>query len=84
MRDKRGQDAGFVAEKILLTAQQVSRRLSIRVATVYAAAEDGRLPCVRLWEGRRRALIRFRAEDIEQLIQARSTGSMHRPAPTRS
>ncbi len=66
----------------LLTAQQVSRRLNIRVATVYAAADDGRIPCIRLWEGRRRALIRFRVEDVEQLIQTRSTGSLHRAART--
>ena len=70
--------------ELLLTAQQVSRRLNIRVATVYAAAYDGRLPCVRLWEGRRRALIRFRAEDIERLIQERSSGGEHRPTSSRN
>ena len=70
--------------ELLLTAQQVSRRLNIRVATVYAAAEDGRLPCVRLWEGRRRALIRFRAEEIERLIQERSSAAPNASARSRS
>ena len=34
----------------------------------YQAAADGRIPCVRLWRGRRKALIRFRRSDIEKLL----------------
>ena len=56
----------------LLTARQVADLLNVRVATVYAAAAAGRIPCVRLWEGNRRALIRFRREDIERLIRERT------------
>ncbi len=58
----------------LLTAQQVARRLNIRIATVYAAAYDGRIPCVRLWRGQRRSCIRFREQDIETLIK---DGTIH-------
>jgi len=56
----------------LLTARQVADLLNIRIATVYAAAEAGRIPSVRLWQGRRRALIRFRPADIEKLIHDRT------------
>jgi excisionase family DNA binding protein len=57
----------------LLTARQVADRLNVRPATIYAAAETGKLPCVRLWRGARRSLIRFRREDIEHLICEKST-----------
>ena len=56
----------------LLTAEEVATRLRIKPATVYQAAAEGRTPHVRLWEGNRRALIRFRAEDIERLIRERT------------
>ena len=56
----------------LLTAEDVADQLRIKPATVYEAAADGRIPCVRLWQGRRKALIRFRAEDIERLIRERT------------
>ena len=56
----------------LLTAEEVAKFLSIRVATVYDAASAGRIPVVRLWEGKRRAMIRFRPSDIEQLINERT------------
>ena len=59
----------------LLTADEVAERLRLKTATVYQAATDGRIPCVRLWKGNRRALIRFHEDDIERLIRERtSTG----------
>ncbi len=61
----------------LMTAEEVATRLRIKPATVYEAASKGRIPCVRLWEGNRRALIRFRAGDIEQLIRDRTQTACH-------
>jgi excisionase family DNA binding protein len=55
----------------LLTAREVSRLLRVKSATLYQAAADGRIPCVRLWQGRRKALIRFRLSDIQDLIEKR-------------
>ena len=52
----------------LLTASEVARVLKVKTVTVHAAAHDGRIPCVRLWQGRRRSLIRFRPQDIQKLI----------------
>jgi excisionase family DNA binding protein len=52
----------------LLTVSEVCDLLRIRASTCYAAAEDGRLPCVRLWRGRRKSLLRFRRTDIESMI----------------
>ena len=57
----------------LLTARQVAELLSLRPATIYAAAARGELPSVTLWKGRRRSLIRFRREDIQAFIDERST-----------
>jgi len=59
----------------LLTARQVAQILNVQVVTVYAASAAGRIPSVRLWEGRRRALVRFRREDIEALVRDRLVGS---------
>jgi excisionase family DNA binding protein len=56
----------------LLTAEEVAQLLRLKAATVYEAASKGRIPCIRLWEGTRRALIRFSAKDIEQIIRERS------------
>jgi excisionase family DNA binding protein len=55
----------------LLTPNQVAALLSIQPATVYAAAASGRIPCVRLWRGARRSLLRFRREDIDQFVRER-------------
>ncbi len=59
----------------LLTARQVAALLQVKTSTVYAAVAAGHLPHVRVWEGRRRALVRFRAEDIERVIRERTVGS---------
>jgi excisionase family DNA binding protein len=61
-------------DEILLTAADVARRLKIRTSTVYEATASGRLPCVRLWKGRRRSLIRFRPGDIERFVSDRTIG----------
>ena len=57
----------------LLMATNVANILNMKVSTVYAAAADGRIPCVRLWKGRRRSLLRFRREDIDRLIHEKHT-----------
>lgn len=59
----------------LLTPRQVAEILAVQPVTVYAAAAQGKLPCIRLWEGRRRALIRFRRDDIEKVLRDRTIGS---------
>ena len=60
-------------EAALLTAEEVARLLRVKPATVYDAAARGRIPTVRLWEGRRKALLRFRRSEIEAFIRAKST-----------
>ena len=56
----------------LLRARDVARILSLRVSSVYELCYRGVIPHVRLAQGKRRALIRFREQDIEQLVQART------------
>ena len=60
----------------LLTAEEVAGVLRLTPATVYEAASTGRIPCVRLWKGSRRDLVRFRREDVERLIRERSTSAL--------
>lgn len=56
-------------EEPLLTAEEVAPLLNVKPATVYDAAWRGRIPCVRLWTGKRKSLLRFRRCDIEQFIR---------------
>ena len=65
-------NGGFPVSDSLLTPNQVAAILAVQPSTVYAAASDGRLPCVRLWQGVRRSLLRFRRRDIEEFIQQQS------------
>lgn len=53
----------------LLTVADVARMLNVKPATVYAKVKAGTIPCVRLWTGRRKALIRFRREEIQKMIE---------------
>ncbi len=63
----------YVIGESLLTAQQVAEILAVKPSTIYDAVYRGVLPVVRLWEGRRRALVRFRRTDIEAFIRERAT-----------
>lgn len=62
----------------LLTAEEVAKLLNLKSSTIYDAAAHGRIPSVRLWEGRRRAVVRFRWEDIERLIKNRTVPTRRR------
>lgn len=53
----------------LLTPNEVAILLRVKLSTIYAAAATERLPCVRLWRGRRKSLLRFSRSDIEKLIR---------------
>ena len=56
----------------LMTAEEVARLLNVKPSTVYDAAARGRIPAVRLWQGSRRCLLRFKRSDIEKLIDERT------------
>ncbi len=68
----------------LWTVQQVAEVLSVKPSTVYDAVYRGVLPVVRLWEGRRRALLRFRRSDVEKLIRDRTVFPSTAAPPSRS
>jgi excisionase family DNA binding protein len=55
----------------LLTSEEVADLLRLKPQTVRDAAWRGKLPCVRLWSGKKKSLLRFHREDIEALIRAR-------------
>jgi excisionase family DNA binding protein len=56
----------------LLDASAVARWLGIARATVYEQAARGVLPCLKLWKGKRRTLIRFERAAVEAFLKGRS------------
>ena len=61
----------------LLRATDVAAILNVRPTTVYALAARGVLAHVRIAQGQRRGLIRFRPADVERLIRERRVESTH-------
>ena len=61
--------SGKEATEQLLTAKEVADLLRLAPSTVFDAAARGNLPCVRLWRGRRKSVLRFRRSDLEELIR---------------
>ncbi len=57
----------------LLTADEVSRILRIKISTVYDWVYTDVLPAIRVKKGPRRSVVRFRQADIEEFISSRST-----------
>ena len=59
-------------DETLLTAEQVAKLLQLRPQTVRDGAWRGKLPCVRLWKGKKKTLLRFRKSEIEEWIRQKS------------
>ena len=57
----------------LLTCEQVADLLQLAPQTIRDAARRGKIPCVRLWTGKRKTLLRFKRSEIEAFIRERST-----------
>lgn len=55
-----------------LRASAIAPMLNVRTSTVYALCRRGEIPHVRLSEGRRRPLIRFRMSEIEKFLRDRT------------
>ena len=64
----------------LLTAEQVGALLSLKPQTIRDAAWRGKIPCVRLWRGKRKCLLRFQRSEIEAFIRARTVPAVNRRA----
>ena len=56
----------------LLIVPEVAAILRIKSTTVYALVARDALPHVRIAQGKRRALIRFRRADVEAFLERRS------------
>ena len=56
----------------LLIVPEVAAILRVKPTTVYALVARSVLPHVRIAEGKRRALIRFRRTDVEAFLECRS------------
>lgn len=56
----------------LLTVSEVASLCKLKPASIYNAVTRNLIPAVVLWKGKRRRVVRFRREDIEQFIRQRS------------
>lgn len=59
--------------KGLLTAEDAATLLNVKAGTIYDWAARGMLPHVRILAGKRRAVIRFRVEELEAFLRSHST-----------
>ncbi len=60
----------------LLRASEVAKILNVRPSTIYALAHRGVLHFVRIAQGARRSLIRFRPSDIEHIVRDQTEPSI--------
>jgi len=56
----------------LLTAEQVSKMLNVRVTTVYEWARMDYIPHIRLGVGRKKPLVRFSRIAVEEWLENKS------------
>lgn len=59
----------------LLTSEQVAALLQVKPQTIRDAAWRGKLPCVRVWSGKKKTLLRFSRKDIEAFIDSRRSSA---------
>lgn len=59
-------------DDVLLTAEQVAKYFQVKPQTIRDAAWRGKLPCVRVWGGKRKTLLRFKRSEIEDFIRERT------------
>ena len=55
----------------LMRARDVANLMNLRVSSIYAMCDRNLIPHVRFTEGRKRALIRFKADEIQAFIENR-------------
>lgn len=69
----------------LLTQKQLGDLLQLSQATISRMCASGDIPHIVLRSGRRKRVIRFRAEDVEKWLQSRTHGGSgaHRPKRNR-
>ncbi len=65
-------------DEILLTSEQVAQIVQLKPQTIRDAAWRGKIPCVRLWAGKRKTLLRFKKSEIEEFIRQRSLPAKNR------
>ena len=70
--ERGGFNEGDQTMEKLMTAKDVADVLNLQRSTVYSLVRRGVLPHVRLTQGIRRSMVRFRPEDIDRLIKERT------------
>ena len=62
----------------LLTAEQLAEYLQLKPQTIRDAAWRKKIPCVKLWAGKKKTLLRFKKSEIEDLVRQRSIPAKNR------
>jgi len=56
----------------LFSVKEAADFLGVAPSTLYEKASEGKIPFVRLWEGRRKTAIRFAQDALEEHIRKNS------------
>ncbi len=59
-------------EEPLWTVEQVAKYWQVKPQTIRDAVWRGKIPCVKLWRGKKKSLLRFKKSDIEQFVKGRT------------
>jgi len=66
----------------LLTAEQVSKMLNVRVSTVYEWARMDYIPHIHLGTGRKKPLVRFSPTAVQEWLESKSKQGRTTRVPT--
>ena len=66
-------------DETLLSAVQAAAVLNVKPGTAYDWAAKGILPHIRILAGKRRAVIRFRKEDLELFLREQTVPVRRKP-----
>lgn len=59
-------------DEVLLTAEELAKSWQVKPQTIRDAAWRGKIPCVKLWAGKKKTLLRFKKSEIDQFIKQRT------------
>jgi excisionase family DNA binding protein len=63
----------------LIRVREVAEALGLQVSSIYDLCHRGVIPHVRISQGRKRCLIRFREADLQEFIRERSCPGERQP-----
>lgn len=62
----------------LWTVEQLAEYWQVKLQTIRDAVWRGKIPCVKLWRGKKKSLLRFKRSEIEEFIRQKSLSAKTR------